>query len=141
MINLAEEVTKYLGPRRQQRSLEFEFAGETFGCDPSISELTVPHVTIYVPKGFIRKYNLATIGKDSKSLPDANRLWKFLSSNLLGRGLVARNEEERRSSVDGVVKELLQWNHVERFEYNSKKGVLLEVKAGYDADWEETEEF
>ena len=142
ILNLAEEVSKYVGPKRQRRPLEFEFAGETYGCDPSISELTVPRVVLYVPKGFIRKYNLATIGKNSEALPDANKFWKFLNPHLVGRELVAQDEFGREGPVDDIVKELLKWPHGARFESysNTRKGVLLDVKADYNPYWEDSEE-
>ncbi|MBI4162608.1 MAG: hypothetical protein HY513_02905 [Candidatus Aenigmarchaeota archaeon] len=86
MIDIAKEVSKYIVPVRQRRHLEFEYAGESCGCDPSISEVTVPHLVLYVPRGFIKKYNLSTRGKASDTLPDADIFWKFLHPHLVGKG-------------------------------------------------------
>ena len=142
MVNLVEELVKYSHPSAKPRPLEFEFAGETLGCDPSISELTVPHVVIYIPRGFIRKYNLATIGRDSEALPDAYKLWSFLSQNLALKGMAAKDECGGHVPVDEVVKELLEWPYNAYFDsfYKSRKGVLLEVKADYDPYWEDSEQ-
>ncbi len=142
MTNLAEEVSKYIDPKKRARPLEFEFAAESYGCDSSISELTVPHVIIYIPKGFIRKYNLATIGKNLEALPNANKFWEFLNPHLVGRGLVAQDEFDIERPVDEIVKELLEWPHGASFEScsNTREGVLLNVKADYDPYWEDSEE-
>ena len=139
MLSLVERVNRSLTPRKSPRCLEFDFAGESYGCDPAISEVTVPHVVVYIPKSVIRMYNLATAGRNSEALPDATEFWQFLSPQLVGNGLVAPNEYASVRPVDDVVRELLRWPHQARFECfsNTRAGVLLDVKAAYDPYWDE----
>lgn len=124
MINLDQEVNNYISPKKPPRPLEVEFAGEVYGCDPAISELTVPNVVIYIPKSFIKKYNLAKTGKNSEKLPNPDELWQFLHPHLRGKGLTAPNEYERMVSVDNVIEELFRWPYGARYEHssNTRKG-------------------
>ena len=139
MFSFVEEVGRNIHPREGPRHLAFDFAGESYACDPAVSEVTVPHVIIYIPKKVIRLYNRATFGRNTVTLPDATGFWEFLHSQLVGQGLVARDEYASVKPVDDIVRELLRWPHQARFESfsNTRAGILLDVKASYDPYWDD----
>ena len=130
MDDLGTEVDKYLAQRRNRKPIVIEVAGETYGCDPNINEMLVPMIQIFVPLGFIRKYNQIIHDKNSVALPDPNEFWKFLYPHLIEKGLVAVFDE---FDTDYAIAELLDWPHsAEYIRTSDRNGVLLFVKGDYD---------
>lgn len=140
MENSKNKLSRYISPKTPP-SVRFEFAGETYACDPSITEIEVPHVSVFIPRGVIREYNRTVLGKKSVALPNPNKLWEFLYPKLLGHGLTGRDVFGSENDVDELLKELSDWPKNAWYEQlpRNSKGVVLEVKAYYDPYWDEKE--
>jgi|WetSurMetagenome_2_1015567.scaffolds.fasta_scaffold262535_2 hypothetical protein len=138
MINL-EKITQDFIIKGKNGGIFLDFAWETQAVDAqTYGDLTAIEIGIIVPMNYLRRYNQATLDRDTRKLPDARKFFDFLRPYLKGKKLESRGDSLEYQNFDDADKELSTYkNYFCTWDKNNKE-LTLHINGDLDLDdeWE-----